>query len=224
MSQRTHLQLLNSCLFADVRPRPCHWHHPSLPACLTPSHSHPPRCLFGCWVLFVYCFQMADTDFIWAAFKFPERFLLPWLKRLSCFLWSGFMMGPLYIATGNNCHYQSRLGAESESLSSSDFYIHTLSCSCGGTCLFFHGKMVLPSQNNKNCWWSCGLFQMWTQRTMTLSLLMAYGVILYEDLAECCLGIIKVHDIMYLQEPRRETCPSKRGGGPVNVFTHRMRF
>lgn len=26
------------------------------------------------------------------------------------------------------------------------------------------------------------------------------------------------------QEPRRETCPSKCGGGPVHVFTHRMRF
>lgn len=43
-------------------------------------------CLFGCWVLFVYCFQMADAGFICVAFKFPESFLLPWLKRLSCFL------------------------------------------------------------------------------------------------------------------------------------------
>lgn len=92
-------------------PHTCHWLPTSLPACLTPSHSHPPWCLFGCWVLFVYCFQMADTDFIWEAFKFPERFLLPWLKRLSCFLYSGFMIGPLYIATGNNCHYQSGPGA-----------------------------------------------------------------------------------------------------------------
>lgn len=59
----------------------------SLPFCLL-------WCLFGCWVLFVYCFQMADTDFICVAFKFPESFLQPWLKRLSCFLSPVFMMGP----------------------------------------------------------------------------------------------------------------------------------
>lgn len=89
--------------------------HPCLDVEPPPSRSHPPCCLFGCWVLFVYCFQMADTDFIWAAFKFPERFLLPWLKRLSCFLQSAFMIGPLYAATGNNCHYQSGLGGATAS-------------------------------------------------------------------------------------------------------------
>lgn len=52
-------------------------------------------CLFGCWVLFVYCFQMADADFICVAFKFQEIFLQPWLKRLSCFLSPVFMVGPL---------------------------------------------------------------------------------------------------------------------------------
>lgn len=67
--------------FSPLLPPP-----PVFPLCLS-------WCLFGCWVLFVYCFQMADADFICVAFKFLARVLLPWLKRLSCFLQPGFMMG-----------------------------------------------------------------------------------------------------------------------------------
>lgn len=51
-------------------------------------------CLFGYPVLFVYCFQMADADFIWAAFKFPERFFTALAQALILFPLAGLYDGP----------------------------------------------------------------------------------------------------------------------------------
>lgn len=84
------LLMMHAAHIFNIDTSPCYHSFTSLPPFLSLSPFSLSFCLswclFGCWVLFVYCFQMADADFICVAFKFPESFLLPWLKRLSCFL------------------------------------------------------------------------------------------------------------------------------------------
>lgn len=58
MSLHTHLQLLISGLVVDVRPRTCHWHHPSSPGCLTNSSSAPS--VVFVWLLGFVCLLFPD--------------------------------------------------------------------------------------------------------------------------------------------------------------------
>lgn len=58
MSLHTRLQLLISRLVADVRPCTCHWHHTSLPGCLTNSSSAPS--VVFVWLLGFVCLLFPD--------------------------------------------------------------------------------------------------------------------------------------------------------------------
>lgn len=221
MSLHTHLQLLISGLVVDVRPRTCHWHHPSSPGCLTNSRSAPS--VVFVWLLGFVCLLFPDgrhrlhlssfqvpweifTALAEALILFPlvglydRPFIHSNWKQLSLPVWAG--------GGGRAVYGQARF----QSLSS-EFSNHTLPCFCR---LFFQGAMVLEEKTFSG--FSSGRW------LLACSLLTKLVFTLHEDLTECRLGIIKVCDIMYLQEARRETCPSKCGGGPVNVFTHRMRF
>lgn len=154
---------------------------PHIPARMSHSSSLTPSMVFV-WLLGFVCLLFPDGRhrLHLSSFQVPreiftalaEAFILfplaglydrPFIhsnwKQLSLLVWAGSM----------------KEQAQLESLSSSEFYIRTLSCSWKRACLFFHGKTVLSSWSNKNYEWSCRLFQIWTWRTMTVSMLTAYG-------------------------------------------------
>ena len=84
---------------------------------LSLSLSLTVSCLFGWQSLFVYCFQMADADFICVAFKFPRELFTALAQALILFPLAWLYDGPLYLATGNDCHKQSGLSRKSSLLS-----------------------------------------------------------------------------------------------------------
>lgn len=205
---------------------------PHISACMSNS-SLTPSMVFV-WLLGFVCLLFPDGRhrLHLSSFQVPREIFTALAEALILFPLVGLYDRPFIHSNWKQLSLpvwaggKVRAGTVRISLSSSEFYIHTLSSSWKRACLFFHGDMVFSSWNNKTTRDRVGFFQMLTWKAMTVSVLTAYRV--WSDFARgpCWVlsGIIKVRDIMYLQEPRRETCPSKCGGGPVNVFTHRMRF
>lgn len=123
-------------------------------------------------------------------------------------------MGPLYVATGNNCHNQSASGRAGESPQTALrplWILHPSAFTCvgavdpqtGSKFLFFRDR---PSGAGGGLLSTRPLGSVFLV-VMRLSVFFLFS----QDLTGSSLGIIKRCDITYLQEPRRATCPVNVG-------------
>lgn len=208
---------------------------PHILACMSNSFSLTPSMVFV-WLLGFVCLLFPDGRhrLHLSSFQVPRAIFTALAEELILFPLVGLYDRPfihnnwkqlsLPVCTGGS--KSKPISNLSPALNSITMCCHAADSQKRGPVCFSKEKWYCPCRVRKtlsDCvsFSRCELSRGWL---LACSLLTKLAFVLHEDLTECRLGIIKVCDIMYLQEPRRENCPSKCGGGPVNVFTHRMRF
>lgn len=157
MSQWTHLQLLISCLVADVR-APSLSRTPHISACTSNSFPLTPSVVFV-WLLGFVCLLFPDGRhrLHLSSFQVPREIFTALAEALILFPLVGLYDRPFIHSNWKQLSLP--VGAELESLSSSESYIHA---AVEGPVCFSMAKWYCPHGITKIYWRSCRLFQMWT--------------------------------------------------------------